>query len=146
VAAEALEAGESITVEVGGHDVVLGPGDLELRIQGQPGFAVSRDGGEVVALDLMVDEPLRRRGLAREVIRQVQDLRKASGLDVSDRIVLTVAGLDELAEHFELIGREVLAVRVVPGVADGEGTPLELDGIDGALAWIEKVEEKEEEA
>jgi len=103
--------------------VVLGPGDLELRIQGQPGFAVSRDGGEVVALDLMVDEPLRRRGLAREVIRQVQDLRKASGLDVSDRIVLTVAGLDELAEHFELIGREVLAVRVVPGVADGEGTP-----------------------
>ena len=66
--------------------------DMELRVKGQGGFAVSREGGEVVALDLTLDDELRRRGYLRDVVRQVQDLRKNSGLDVSDRIVLHVSG------------------------------------------------------
>ena len=64
----------------------LGPEDLELRVKAQEGFAVSREGGEVVALDLLLDEDLVRRGLVRDVIRQVQDLRKSTGLELSDRI------------------------------------------------------------
>ena len=47
-----------------------------------------------VALDLAVDDDLRKRGWARDVVRQVQDLRKMSGLEVSDRIILRVVGLD----------------------------------------------------
>jgi isoleucyl-tRNA synthetase len=80
-----------------------------------------------VALDLAVDEDLRKRGLAREVVRLVQDLRKTSGLDVSDRIRLHVVGLDVIAEHFDFIAREVLAVEIVAGPGEGEETILDLD-------------------
>ena len=142
-AAAALEAGESITVVVGGEPVELSPDDVQLRVRGQQGFAVSREGGEVVALDLTLDEALRKRGLAREVVRLVQDLRKTSGLEVSDRIRLCVEGLDAVADHFDYIAREVLAVEIMTGPGDGGGTVLELD--DELLAqpvriWLEKVE------
>ena len=92
-----------------------------LRVRGQQGFAVSREGGEVVALDLDLDEGLRKRGLSRDVVRLVQDLRKASGLEVSDRIRLHVVGLEVIAEFFDFIGREVLAVEIVVGPGRGRG-------------------------
>ncbi|HVT42245.1 MAG TPA: isoleucine--tRNA ligase, partial [Acidimicrobiales bacterium] len=111
-AADTLEAGQSITVTLDGQVVELSPDDVSLRVRPQQGFAVSREGGEVVALDLAVDEGLRLRGLARDVVRLVQDLRKTSGLEVSDRIRLSVVGLDALAPHFDFIGREVLAVEI----------------------------------
>jgi isoleucyl-tRNA synthetase len=79
-AAAALEAGQSIIITLGGQPIELGPEDLQLRVRGQQGFAVSREGGEVVALDLALDDTLRQRGLAREVVRLLQDLRKTSGL------------------------------------------------------------------
>jgi isoleucyl-tRNA synthetase len=146
-AASALEAGHLLTVMLGGEPVELSPGDVTLRVRGQPGFAVSREGGEVVALDLTLDDDLRKRGIAREVVRLVQDLRKTSGLEVSDRIKLYVDGLQAVAEHFDYIAREVLAVEVVPGPGpdDVECTLLELD--DELLAkpvriWIEKVEDE----
>jgi isoleucyl-tRNA synthetase len=134
-----LEAGSSVTVLLKSGPVELGPDDLDLRVQGQAGFAVSRDGGEVVALDLEMEDDLRRRGLAREVVRHVQDLRKAAGLDVSDRIRLHLTGLDAVAPLFGVIGREVLAVEVLAGPGEGDGTALELDDSGGeARAWIEK--------
>ena len=138
-AAASLEAGGAVTVDLPGGPVELGAGEVELRVQGQAGFAVSREGAEVVALDLRLDEGLRLRGLAREVVRHVQDLRKATGLDVSDRIRLHLVGVDDLAPMAEVIGREVLATEVAFGPGAGEGTPLDLDGVDGARAWIEKV-------
>ncbi len=93
-AAAALEEGRSVTVVLGGEPVELSPEDVVLRVRGQQGFAVSREGGEVVALDLNLDEGLRKRGLSRDVVRLLQDLRKASGLEVSDRIRVHVVGLD----------------------------------------------------
>jgi isoleucyl-tRNA synthetase len=137
-AAAALESGGAVSVALPGGPVELGPEDVELRVKGQPGFAVSRVGGEVVALDLTIDGPLRLRGMARDVVRQVQDLRKESGLEVSDRIVLHLVGLDELAEHFDLIAREVLAVAVVTTSGEGPGTELDLGGDGGGkpTAWI----------
>jgi isoleucyl-tRNA synthetase len=143
-AAAALEAGESITVTLLGEQVELSPEDVQLRVRGQQGFAVSREGGEVVALDLTLDEGLRRRGLAREVVRLVQELRKTSGLDVSDRILLRVVGLDAIADHFDYIAREVLAVDIVSGAGEGDGTPLELDDdelSDPVLVWLTRVDE-----
>ncbi len=142
-AAAALEAGEPVTVTLGGEAVVLSPEDLSLRVRGQPGFAVSREGGEVVALDLALDDELRRRGLAREVVRLVQDLRKTSGLEVSDRIVLRVVGLDAIADQFDHIAREVLAVDIVAEAGEGQGTILELDEellTEPVRVWLHKVD------
>jgi isoleucyl-tRNA synthetase len=142
-AAEELEAGRPITVTLAGEPVELSPDDVQLRVRGQEGFAVSRDGGEVVALDLTMNESLRKRGLAREVVRQVQDLRKTSGLEVSDRIKLRLVGLDFIAKHFDFIAREVLATEILTESGEGEGTVLELEDLDGSVparVWLEKDE------
>ncbi len=112
-------------------------------MRAQPGFAVSRDGAEVLALDLALDDDLRRRGLAREVIRHVQDLRKETGLEVSDTIVLHVVGVDDLVSLFADIAREVLAVRIEtsPPEGGGPGTIISLDDDGGTrqvTIWIER--------
>ncbi len=132
-AAAALEAGQSVTLTLPGGPVELSPEDVQLRVRGQQGFAVSREGGEVVALDLALDDSLRHRGLAREVVRLLQDLRKNSGLDVSDRIHLQLDGLDIIEGYFDYIGREVLALSITKGPGQGEGTPLELETDEGAM-------------
>ncbi len=145
-AATALAEGRPVSVMLGDGPVELAGDEVELRVRAQSGFAVSRDGAEVVALDLALDDDLRRRGLVREVIRHVQDLRKASGLEVSDWIHLRTEGLDDLAPQFDLIAREVLARTVTAGSADGDadepagGSTFEVDDGDGGTrrftVWI----------
>jgi len=141
-AATALGEGRPVTVDLDDGPVELAGDEVELRVRAQPGFAVSRDGAEVVALDLALDDDLRRRGLVREVIRHVQDLRKATGLEVSDWIHLHLQGLDDLAPQFELIAREVLGRTVTAGPPDGDagGAASEVDDGDGGTrrftVWI----------
>ena len=137
-AAETLESGGSISVSLSSGTFELAANDIELRVKGQDGYAVSRDGGEVIALDLTLTDELRRRGFLRDVIRQVQDLRKNSGLDVADRIVLHVSGIDDLADGFAMLASEVLAVEVITGTGWGDGTVLELDDDRDARAWVAK--------
>ena len=142
-AAAELQEGRPVTVALEDGPVELAPDEVELRVRAQPGFAVSRDGAEVLALDLALDDDLRRRGLARELIRHVQERRKEIGLEVSDTIVLHVAGVDDLTPLFDTIAREVLAVRIdtSPPADGGPGISLVLDdGADGraVTVWIEK--------
>jgi isoleucyl-tRNA synthetase len=111
---------------------------VELRVKGQGGFAVSRDGAEVVALDLTLDDELRRRGYLRDVVRQVQELRKNSGLDVDDRIVLWLTGLDDLADGFATLAAEVLAVEILNVAGEGAGSALDLDDGRAAFAWVKR--------
>jgi isoleucyl-tRNA synthetase len=137
-AAESIESGGSISVTLSSGTFELTGEDIELRVKGQEGYAVSRDGGEVIALDLTLTDDLRRRGYLRDVIRQVQDLRKNSGFDVADRIVLHVSGIDDLAEGFATLASEVLALEVITGAGWGEGTVLELDDGRDARVWVAK--------
>jgi isoleucyl-tRNA synthetase len=130
-AAAELAAGRPLVVDLADGPLELSSAEVELRVRAQPGFAVSRDGAEVLALDLALDGDLRRRGLAREVVRNVQDLRKESGLEVSDTVHLHLVGLDDLTALFAEIAREVLAVSVSTepptGPGAGGGTVVELD-------------------
>jgi isoleucyl-tRNA synthetase len=142
-AAADLAAGRPVVVDLEGGPVELVGEEIELRVQAQAGFAVSRDGAEVVALDLALDDGLRRRGLAREVIRNVQDVRKASGLAVSDWIHLALEGVDDLEPMFESIAREVLARTVSTAGPEGEGpgTTVELDdghAVRTVTIWVVK--------
>ena len=138
-AAATIEAGGTVSVTLSTGTFELGSEDLELRVRSHGGFAVSRNGGEVIALDLTLDDELLRRGYLRDVVRQVQDLRKNSGFDVSDRITLHLTGLDDLADGFETLANEVLAIDVVAGTGAGEGTPLTLDDAREAHAWVARV-------
>jgi isoleucyl-tRNA synthetase len=92
-----------------------------------------------------MNDSLRKRGLAREVIRLVQDLRKTSGLEVSDRVRLRLVGLDFIAEHFAFIAREVLATEILTEPGDGDGTILELEDLEGSVparVWLRKDEDQ----
>src|SRR5262249_52760607 len=86
-------------------------------------------------LDLELDDALRREGLARELVRVVQDARKTAGLDVADRIELWVDGQDDVAaalsEHAVFVASETLAPSVRPGSAPDDA------GVDRAEATIE---------
>ena len=135
-AAETLEAGGLVSVDLSTGTFELGSDDLELRVKSQAGFAVSRDCSEVIALDLTMNDDLRRRGYLRDVVRQVQDLRKNSGFDVADRIVLNVTGIDDLGDGFSMLASEVLATDVIASAGTGDGTALELDDGRDAMAWV----------
>ncbi|HEV2369966.1 MAG TPA: DUF5915 domain-containing protein, partial [Acidimicrobiales bacterium] len=139
-AVEALERDSPLRVTLPEGVVEIGADEVEVRVQAREGFSVSREGRAAVALDLDVDDELRRRGLLRDVIRQVQALRRDAGFQMSDRIELNLGGLDELEPFAELIGREVLAVRVSFTAGPGEGSELETDrpGVE-ARAWLGRV-------
>jgi isoleucyl-tRNA synthetase len=113
--ADALRGSGSVTVEaVEVGQVGLAPDDVIVTERPRTGWAVESAAGETVGLDLTVTPDLRRAGLVREVIRLVQDARKSSGLDITDRIELwwrtTDADLDEaLREHGSEVAGEVLA-------------------------------------
>jgi isoleucyl-tRNA synthetase len=123
--ADAVRDGGAATVLVDGAPVSLAADDLVVTEMPRAGWAVAADGGETVALDLTVTPELRRAGIAREVVRLVQDARKASGLEVTDRIALTwSASSPEVAEavreHADAVAGEVLATTFAEGaVTDG---------------------------
>ncbi len=137
VAAESLEAGQALTVQLDGDMVSLEPGEVEIRVQPRAGFAVSREGREAVALDLALDDELRHRGLVRDLLRQLQEARRSAGLAVSDRVDVWLGGLDGLGGDAALLGSELLAVAVhfvaseeeVP--ADAVAVSLELGPLTG---------------
>ena len=120
-----LAAGEA-SVVVDGEPVTIGPDDVIVTQTPRAGWSVASDGGETVALDLDVTPELRREGMARDVIRLVQDARKADGLEVTDRITLRWEAADPelataLTEHGQLIAGEVLATEFGPRETAGDG-------------------------
>jgi isoleucyl-tRNA synthetase len=129
--AVALREGRMVGVNVDGHDHELGRDDLLVGLQPLDGFQVEREGGHAVALDLAMDDSLRREGWAREVVRAIQNARKDAGLEVSDRIALKLGGDDEILaavrEHETFVAGEVLATSVGYG-ANGAGAQATVDG------------------
>jgi isoleucyl-tRNA synthetase len=120
----ALRGGDSVGVSIDGHEHALGPDDVQLVLRPREGYQLERSGGHAVALDLSLDESLRREGLAREVVHAVQSARKGAGLAVEDRIELVLAGdeelLDAVREHERYVATETLAVELS---YDGAGEP-----------------------
>ena len=104
--------------------MALTPDDVDLAQEVSEGWGVASDGGLTVALDLELTDELRREGQARELVRAIQDARKAAGLDVSDRIELGVSATGEVAASFDafrdyVVG-ETLAIEVADAPLDGD--------------------------
>ncbi|HZB47640.1 MAG TPA: class I tRNA ligase family protein, partial [Mycobacteriales bacterium] len=134
----ALRADGSVSVTVDGGPVSLGADDLVVTETPRSGWAVAADAGETVALDLTVTPELRRAGLAREVVRLVQDARKAAGLEVTDRIALTWSATSPevaaaLREHGAAVAGEVLAVSFAEGAVGADARTDEELGLAFAL-------------
>jgi isoleucyl-tRNA synthetase len=97
------------------------------------GYQVEREGSHAVALELEIDDSLRAEGWARDAVRAVQNARQAAGLDITDRIVLTLDGdpdlLAAVRAHESYVARETLTtvLRYEP-LADGDGESVTIDG------------------
>jgi isoleucyl-tRNA synthetase len=115
IAATLKSAGEAVVDVPGIGAVTVTPEDVVVTETPQEGWAVARE-GDTVALDLSLTDELVRAGMAREVVRMVQDARKSAGFDVADRIALAWTGGDDVAtalqEHRDLVAEEVLATSV----------------------------------
>ncbi len=133
----------------GGYDLALADGssvrldadDVEVRAESHEEFALAQEGAYAVAIDTSVDDELRAEGIARDLIRILNDQRKAAGLAIADRVRvrLGAGGRVEAAAHLhrDWIAREVLAVEfaVVP-LADAGEQAIRVD-VDGELVTIE---------
>jgi isoleucyl-tRNA synthetase len=129
VAASISDGGE-VGINVEGDEHTLGPDDVSLALRPLEGYQVEAEAGHAVALQLELDDELRREGLAREIVHAVQNARKEAGLDISDRIALSLGGDEELLAaaraHQPYIAAEVLATSVAYDAA--AGTAAEIDG------------------
>jgi isoleucyl-tRNA synthetase len=122
--AQALREGRRIGVAIDGRDHELDAADLQLSLLPLEGYQLEREGSHAVALDLAIDDQLRREGWVREAVHAIQATRKASGLAVEDRIALTLAGdgdlLDAIRRDEAYVAGETLATSVAyDGAADG---------------------------
>ncbi len=112
-----LAGGQSVTVSTPTGDLALHPDEVELVRETLAGWGVATEGGVTVALELELTDELRREGLARELIRLIQDARKAAALGVSDRIDLGIETSGELATALEahrgIVAGETLAASLL---------------------------------
>ncbi len=130
-----LHAGESLTLTLSdGSEATLAPAEVLVETQPRAGFGVAGEGGIVVALDTALTPELEQEGLAREVIRRVQDLRKQADYDLTDRIAVQYRAGGKLAEAIAAfraaIAAEVLADTVEAADAPAGDKSLE-DTVEG---------------
>ena len=140
---ESLRSTGSATVVVGDETVTLAPDEVIITETPRSGWAVAAEAGATLALDLELTPQLRRAGLARDAIRQIQEARKTSGLAVSDRIVLRFEADQEetaaaLAEHAELVADEVLATDYAAGQAGWDNPAAFREEGIGLTFWLRK--------
>jgi isoleucyl-tRNA synthetase len=140
-----LRSGERVELPVQGLGTVeLGPEEVGVVEEPVTGWRVVREGATAVALDLEVTPELRLEGLARDLVRAVQDLRKSAGLAVADRIELAVKAEGEVAAavdaHRDYLLGETLATSLYRALqGDGHDARVELDGQSVRL-WLRPVQ------
>ena len=92
----AFEKAGTFTLQVDGQDAVLERTDVEIISEDIPGWLVANEGRLTVALDITVTEELKKEGLARELVNRIQNLRKSSGFDITDKVNITIASSPEM--------------------------------------------------
>ena len=136
-----LESAGRLTLDLDGTPAEIEAGEVEIYSEDIPGWVVANEGVLTVALDVTVTEELRREGIARELVSKIQNIRKSSGFEISDRIAVTISSNENtdaaIEEHKAYICNQVLADSLTIGEV-AEGTALEFDGFE-LQAVVEKV-------
>ena len=119
-----------------GHELLIG--DVEIIAEDVPGWQVANLGKLTAALDVTITNPLKQEGLAREVINRVQNIRKSSGLEVTDRINVLMSDNNEISEavnkNLSYICAEILADSILTDNELSEGEKTEIDGHEILIA------------
>ena len=119
-------------------DVTLNKGDYEISSEDMPGWLVATEGAMTIALDITITEELRQEGVARELINRIQNLRKSSGFDVTDKVIVKIYADGEAGEEIAAslanfagyVGAQTLALSV-------EAAPLAEAGDAPEVEWNE---------
>ena len=126
-----LEKNGSYTLQLDGTDVVVETVDVEIFSEDIPGWLVANEGKLTVALDVTVTEELRREGIARELVNRIQNIRKSSGLEITDKIKITLSKNqqtdDAVNEYKDYICNQVLGTSLTLTDEVENGTELNFD-------------------
>ena len=120
----AIESAAETTLDLAGEQVVVTPADFEITSEDMPGWLVASEGKLTVALDITVTDELKREGVARELINRIQNIRKESGFEVTDKIKVEIEAKEIVAPAIEqfaaYIASQTLATEV-KAVAEPQG-------------------------
>jgi isoleucyl-tRNA synthetase len=126
-----LEKNGSYTLQLDGTDVLVEATDVEIFSEDIPGWLVANEGKLTVALDVTVTEELRREGVARELVNRIQNIRKSSGLEITDKIKITLSKNqqtdDAVNEYKDYICNQVLGTSLTLTDEVENGTELNFD-------------------
>ncbi len=124
-----FEQNSSIELNVEGQSVVVDIADVEIISEDIPGWLVANEGNLTVALEVEISDELRKEGMARELINRIQNIRKDTGLEITDRINVIITSVDQVEEaveaYSEYIKGQVLADDIV--LADNDGPEFQFD-------------------
>ncbi len=112
-----IESSEEITLDMGAEQIVVTPADFDITSEDMPGWLVASEGKLTVALDITITDELKAEGVARELVNRIQNIRKESGFEVTDKIrveieskPLVAAALEQYADY---IASQTLSLSVV---------------------------------
>jgi isoleucyl-tRNA synthetase len=134
--AAVMADGGQVGIDIDGDEHTIGEDEVTLALQPLDGYEVEAEAGHAVALQLELDDELRREGLAREIVHAIQNARKEAGLEITDRIELSLDGdpdlIEAAKEHQPYIAGEVLATSVAYDA--NNGIVAKLDGLELHIA------------
>ena len=137
-----IEKDKNILLDIHGKNITLELSDVEISSKDIEGWLVANEGALTVALDVTISEDLRKEGVARELVNRIQNARKDTGLEVTDKIKLTVLNFENLqqsiSENKAYIMSETLTEELVFVDELSNGTEIEFDTIKSRIL-IEKV-------
>jgi isoleucyl-tRNA synthetase len=131
-----LEAGETISVTVNGETIRLLPEEVAVEKRPHEEYEVSEEGGYIVAVNVSLTDELLQEGLARELVRRIQNLRKDAGFRIEDKIVTYYQGDRKLVrvmqDYAAYIGQETLSLEMVEdeGPEDAHAGEFKIDGME----------------
>jgi isoleucyl-tRNA synthetase len=140
-----LEMEGSYSIDIAGQEILLSMEDVEILTEDIPGWLVATEGNLTIALDINITPDLKLEGIAREFINKIQNIRKESGFEVTDRIVLKINRhqlLNEAVEkHATYISAQTLAVRLemVDDLDTKSAKSVEIDAGVETLISVEKI-------
>ena len=137
-----IEKDKHISIEVNEKNIILDVSDVEISSKDIEGWLVANEGLLTVALDVTISEELRKEGVARELVNRIQNARKDTGLEVTDKIKLTILNFENLqksiSDNKEYIMSETLTKELVFVDELSNGTEIEFDTIKSRIL-IEKM-------
>jgi isoleucyl-tRNA synthetase len=137
-----IEKDKHISIEVNEKNIILDVSDVEISSKDIEGWLVANEGLLTVALDVTISEELRKEGVARELVNRIQNARKDIGLEVTDKIKLTILNFENLqksiSDNKEYIMSETLTKELVFVDELSNGTEIEFDTIKSRIL-IEKM-------